>query len=1761
MNPPSIRALVIESNQDALNASKETVLRDVTTDFRTYETGGSFALCIDCIVEGNDVPADIAAVFQDIIRASTKAALAVDSFLFLKVRAAYYSLLPALDLPGYANITFTTQTPVPAHWRGLTTVVVLATVNLIIAWAIIVYYVIHGKQAGFLKGSAGFGVAMLRLILPDQSALPSNYCAHDIERGILHMDPLTALGVAANVVQFVDFASKLIGKSKEVYNSASGASEDTTTREIIARDIARIGKSIVAPQGCSETLKELIGESDRISQELLTALGKLRIKGHKTKWKTFVVAIRGVWSEDEVEAMGTRLGKLQTQITTHLQVLISEEIAKISVALDRLRNVDITLGLKQAVERRAFKEQLVQSVENVIRKKLDEVHRSERAVPQLASHINIDKVMELSSTMSRFREELREVEAKISNATATYRVLEALYFDNIWARHDRIATAQSDTFTWIFKGVCPENDKPIEYVKWLRENHDIFWIHGKPGSGKSTLMKFLIHHPSTTTHLREWAKSTKLVVGSFFFWNSGTQLQKSQVGLLRSLLFEILRQLPDLLSGVYEAIIGDWHESQPASMSAPSHSTEVSWSLQNLLKAFKYLQSREIAAKFCFFIDGLDEYREEYNHDPRDLIKVLHNLVKSPNIKLCLSSRSWAIFMDAFGSDLNTTVKLEDLTRKDIRRFVTDSFNAHEQFHQLSLMNPLYAELVEEVVRKAQGVFLWVFLVVRDLLDGLTYNDTIKIMRQRLDRFPEDLDTYFRHIFDSIHKVYRAQTARTFQIAMSREEPLPLLYYSLVDDVEEDNGLDRNTAVRLGNEQIETKLAVMWRRLEGRSKGLLEVVVVSHTENKPPAGIGCFVDFLHRTVRDFLLHTPDIQDELMKNLQNNYQTWVLLCRATSILMKNWHEHDKVAGIEQLFYFARLAVVDSGDENIVDDVLFQVFPATKLGVLNNERINQGAGFFDIFLASRYGLTSYVIRNLPARLKLMEEAPLDDRKKKMESILGKVLHNALNSEDNYCKLSLELVEYLVSLGSSPNYLWTDQNKATDATIFYRFLSRIEKPRDIIRKYYTTDDAEWILSHAKETPARPQHTDIKDSVAQQKGDSVNSQAIDGHKPHHAHATVDNRQNGTYFPQSQIVTSSNLKGSHNKQYAVRVDNVRRQAIMDDSGKLLNGLADSLSKANNVTVVNVAWLGEKGILSRQAYGSVVVYVGSSDDVSQLLSCRMFHVNGGHGNTRAFKVRPASIQCYNCQRQGHKAVNCRNVQYTIFVVKIDTNNCDDKDFDGEGDVSWEPLRQDATVTGAKALGFLDGPDISTWEIPQGSKKLHAQARISVIVGLEARRGTRVSLADDNVRLLGWVVTMSSLNEGNPWLDLYGTLWMVDDRLFIACEHDGIRYCFFAPLPISVPRIAPLDIVIMVDELLEMYNQRHFEYTIDEVMLFVRFPDGHTVSGDSPEGIENYTFSGMGIWYRSTVTEPIYLRSQHGWLGVIITFVTMSSQQLAINPPQRRERIRGVLFTLDNRLFIIFLNGEDTLYAFCGTIPAGTRAIARAEAVVFLHRGVADLYRQQCYNAIRIGDMVAIGFLNDDGVIASTRQNLPHAFTDEFAGMGVWIRGQQNRNRTQTTMASAPLPLDPRLGEQVELRVNLEGCISFGSDGRFNIRRITYGTMCYGFVGIISDAFRPMNPATAVVMVHQGVETLYKQNFYKISIDGQGRISIRFLDGDTLTANGAQPGAPVDEYQGIGVWVRRPLDVVLNRPLPLEERQPSQPDSTGALPFPHFDNIL
>ncbi|KAK0656988.1 hypothetical protein B0T16DRAFT_385604 [Cercophora newfieldiana] len=90
----------------------------------------------------------------------------------------------------------------------------------------------------------------------------------------------------------------------------------------------------------------------------------------------------------------------------------------------------------------------------------------------------------------------------------------------------------ADTFAWMF-------DMP-EFIGWLQGGSGLFWIHGKPGSGKSTLMKFIVRHELTWSLLHQWKANKVEIKANFFFHYRGSAIQKSFEGLLRGLVVQIL---------------------------------------------------------------------------------------------------------------------------------------------------------------------------------------------------------------------------------------------------------------------------------------------------------------------------------------------------------------------------------------------------------------------------------------------------------------------------------------------------------------------------------------------------------------------------------------------------------------------------------------------------------------------------------------------------------------------------------------------------------------------------------------------------------------------------------------------------------------------------------------------------------------------------------------------------------------------------------------------------------------------------------------------------------------------------------------------------------------------------------------------------------------------------------------------------------------------------------------------------------------------
>lgn len=147
------------------------------------------------------------------------------------------------------------------------------------------------------------------------------------------LDPLSALSVAASVIQFVDFASKIICKGKEVYASVDGVLPENMQNETVTVRLLEMTKKLKKPLvvvGCSSEeehsqhrrLKQICEECSEISKELLEHLRVLKVpKGSEhRRWKSFRQALKSVWDKKAIDAMAKRLEGLRSEL--HTQVLV-----------------------------------------------------------------------------------------------------------------------------------------------------------------------------------------------------------------------------------------------------------------------------------------------------------------------------------------------------------------------------------------------------------------------------------------------------------------------------------------------------------------------------------------------------------------------------------------------------------------------------------------------------------------------------------------------------------------------------------------------------------------------------------------------------------------------------------------------------------------------------------------------------------------------------------------------------------------------------------------------------------------------------------------------------------------------------------------------------------------------------------------------------------------------------------------------------------------------------------------------------------------------------------------------------------------------------------------------------------------------------------------------------------------------------------------------------------------------------------------------
>ena len=440
------------------------------------------------------------------------------------------------------------------------------------------------------------------------------------------------------------------------------------------------------------------------------------------------------------------------------------------------------------------------------------------------------------------------------------RILDSLWFQTMDDRRKNVKEPHFKTLKWALKPQQTDA-KWDDLCEWLKSGSGIYWISGKPGSGKSTLMKYLYGHKTTRSLLEAWPRGPNLTMASFFFWYLGTQEQRSLQGLSRALLYHVLESEPSLIAELLPNIWREAHRSAEHKLSIPS--------LVEMQAAFERLAAKRSGTrKFCFFIDGLDEYSGNYD----DGIALLNSLVGSSNIKVIVSSRPISECMEAFKR--NPKLQLQDLTRDDIASYVHETIGSHSYMVKLLETEPKSAtKIIADIVEKASGVFLWVVLACRSLLKGLTAYDYISDLQQCVNDLPAELDALFRHMLNRIPAQYQPQAAKLLRIChhsqrIADSEPLQTIGLALIDDGSMSTARVQETP-KMSHKEKKTKCDVLEGRLRSRCCGLLEVRradcqsacfcqardSASHRKNAKNAHntlIDSTVEFMHRTVFEFL---------------------------------------------------------------------------------------------------------------------------------------------------------------------------------------------------------------------------------------------------------------------------------------------------------------------------------------------------------------------------------------------------------------------------------------------------------------------------------------------------------------------------------------------------------------------------------------------------------------------------------------------------------------------------------------------------------------------------------------------------------------------------------------------------------------------------------------------------------------------------------------------------------------------------------------------
>lgn len=315
-------------------------------------------------------------------------------------------------------------------------------------------------------------------------------------------------------------------------------------------------------------------------------------------------------------------------------------------------------------------------------------------------------------------------------------------------REQNVISALENTCTWLLQD--------SEYLRWLDQRHGIFWIKGDPGAGKSTIMKNISRHA---------IKDENAIVVSYFFHGTGAAIQHDCLGMIRSLLHQLMVQISDVCSKVTDIFFMKQTKRTKRKFAPSPPFYELS--RKDLKQTFlTCIAEAAKAYHIQIYIDALDECNEEAVVHIREFFRGL-----ADSVCVFLSCRR---NFPLVASEGESEVLVEPKNARDIETYLRHHFGQDRE------------QVRDRILQKKPSNFLWVKLVTDQVHSWIMKDEPVQIILNKVVSLPIGLDDLYEVIFNQIDESDLKQSLKLFQWISFALRPLSLQEMRVAMTLDED---------------------------------------------------------------------------------------------------------------------------------------------------------------------------------------------------------------------------------------------------------------------------------------------------------------------------------------------------------------------------------------------------------------------------------------------------------------------------------------------------------------------------------------------------------------------------------------------------------------------------------------------------------------------------------------------------------------------------------------------------------------------------------------------------------------------------------------------------------------------------------------------------------------------------------------------------------------------------------------------------------------